>query len=353
MGVIDDIRKNTGAGADGKVQPVTPGPLSGGGVMEAVRQSVQPKGADGARQQAMPEPQRRTANEDWFKQLNADPRKSAGQLAREKKREKRDKIIAAVGDGISALSNLYFTTQYAPNMYTGRDTQSERTAARWQQLRDEYNNNVNAYIDGLRRARLADDDQWAKDRAWWLKLRGLDDAKAADKADRDFKAAENEKDRQAKKKLQDDEQEFKAAEGDKDRNNQRSIANIRANGRGNGSGGGKNTRGLGSDGYEFRVGKDEFVAIPPSRMNAVNLSQIIALLPPKAQEELRGKAYSVRKGNGRLTEYETHYEEPDADTYYSVIGRYMHLPEVANAVRELGGKPEVATDGTDWDQYKY
>lgn len=37
-----------------------------------------------------------------------------------KKRERREKskrIIAAVSDGISALSNLYFTSQYAPNMY--------------------------------------------------------------------------------------------------------------------------------------------------------------------------------------------------------------------------------------------
>ena len=37
-----------------------------------------------------------------------------------KKRERKEKskrIIAAVSDGISALSNLFFTTQYAPNMY--------------------------------------------------------------------------------------------------------------------------------------------------------------------------------------------------------------------------------------------
>lgn len=38
-----------------------------------------------------------------------------------KKRERKEKskrIIAAVSDGISALSNLFFTTQYAPNMYS-------------------------------------------------------------------------------------------------------------------------------------------------------------------------------------------------------------------------------------------
>ena len=52
-------------------------------------------------------------------------RKAAEQYAPEteeqrKKRERREKskkIIAAVSDGISALSNLFFTSQYAPNMY--------------------------------------------------------------------------------------------------------------------------------------------------------------------------------------------------------------------------------------------
>lgn len=39
------------------------------------------------------------------------------QRKKRERREKSKKIIAAVTDGIGALSNLFFTTQYAPNMY--------------------------------------------------------------------------------------------------------------------------------------------------------------------------------------------------------------------------------------------
>lgn len=39
------------------------------------------------------------------------------QRKKRERREKSKKIIAAVTDGVRALSNLYFTTQYAPNMY--------------------------------------------------------------------------------------------------------------------------------------------------------------------------------------------------------------------------------------------
>lgn len=51
-----------------------------------------------------------------------------------KKRERRErskKIIGAVTDGLSALGNLYFTTQYAPNMYN-HEKQSQLAAVnRW------------------------------------------------------------------------------------------------------------------------------------------------------------------------------------------------------------------------------
>ncbi len=44
------------------------------------------------------------------------PETEAEREAREKK-EKRQKVWAAVGDGLAALSNLYFTTKGAPSMY--------------------------------------------------------------------------------------------------------------------------------------------------------------------------------------------------------------------------------------------
>lgn len=64
--------------------------------------------------------------------------KSPEELEKERKRQKREKIIAAVGDGISALSNLYFTTQYAPNMYNSANSMSDKTQARFDKANAEY-----------------------------------------------------------------------------------------------------------------------------------------------------------------------------------------------------------------------
>lgn len=57
---------------------------------------------------------------ELFKKLNPYTPPTDEELAKEKKKQKRDQIFAAIGDGISALSNLYFTTQGAPNMYSGK-----------------------------------------------------------------------------------------------------------------------------------------------------------------------------------------------------------------------------------------
>lgn len=47
------------------------------------------------------------------------------------KRQRSRAIITAVGDGLSALSNLYYTTRYAPNMNTGKGELSAKNVERW------------------------------------------------------------------------------------------------------------------------------------------------------------------------------------------------------------------------------
>ena len=67
-----------------------------------------------------------------------------------KKREKREKskrVIAAVGDGIRALSNLYFTSQYAPNMYNQNDSHLAKVDARQEKLKAEREANRDKYLN--------------------------------------------------------------------------------------------------------------------------------------------------------------------------------------------------------------
>ena len=146
-----------------------------------------PKEASAALQQATPQvtdvektpievkPQR-VSYEEMFRLLNPYKPPTQEELEKERKKQRREQIFAAIGDGISALSNLYFTTQYAPNMYSGRNTASQRVKDRWDKLAADRNANMTAYINGLMRARQADDAYDDNERQWARQL-GLDKIK--------------------------------------------------------------------------------------------------------------------------------------------------------------------------------
>lgn len=125
--------------------------------------------------------------EELFKKLNPYTPPTEEELAKERKKQKRDQIFAAIGDGISALSNLYFTTQGAPSMYTGKDTMSEKTKIRYDKLKKDREDNSVAYFNGLMKARMADKEDANNERAWQRQL-GLDaDKKEKDQKEMDLK----------------------------------------------------------------------------------------------------------------------------------------------------------------------
>lgn len=85
--------------------------------------------------------------EDWMKAEENRPETEKERKKRER-RERSIKVIGAVTDGLSALSNLFFTTQYAPNMYNhdkgsmvnANNERSERLKAEREKKKDEYLN---------------------------------------------------------------------------------------------------------------------------------------------------------------------------------------------------------------------
>ena len=110
---------------------------------------------------------------DMFTKLNPYQPPTQEELANERKKEKREKVFSAISDGISALSNLYFTTKYAPNMYRHENSQSVKTENKWEKLRANRDAQQNAYIRNLMAARQADDERKDKDRNWMRQL-GID-----------------------------------------------------------------------------------------------------------------------------------------------------------------------------------
>lgn len=74
-----------------------------------------------------------------------DP-KEQEKLARKKK---RDAIFSAIGDGISALSNLYFTTKGANNSYDPKSSLSARMRERWDRYKKDADDNRDARLNIL------------------------------------------------------------------------------------------------------------------------------------------------------------------------------------------------------------
>lgn len=126
-----------------------------------------------AKTPAIPEKERRMSYVDMFKQLNPYQPPTQEELEKERKKEKRERMFAAIGDGISALSNLYFTTQYAPNMYNPENSQSKRVESKWEKLRQDRDAQMNAYIKNLMAAQQADDENAENERKWQRQL-GID-----------------------------------------------------------------------------------------------------------------------------------------------------------------------------------
>lgn len=84
--------------------------------------------------------------QDWMDAEEHRPETDEQRKKRERK-EKSKKIIAAVSDGISALSNLFFTSQYAPNMYNhDKGSMMKPVNDRIEKLKAEREKNADKYL---------------------------------------------------------------------------------------------------------------------------------------------------------------------------------------------------------------
>lgn len=139
-------------------------------IAPSIEQSVAAKGEEKMIPAAAPI---RMSYTDMFTKLSPYQPPTQEELANERKKEKREKVFSAISDGISALSNLYFTTKYAPNMYRHENSQSAKTENKWEKLRANRDAQQNAYIRNLMAANQADDERKDKDRNWMRQL-GID-----------------------------------------------------------------------------------------------------------------------------------------------------------------------------------
>ena len=102
-----------------------------------------------------------TTYTEMYEKLN--PKPSDAELEAERKRQRRNAVIAAIGDGISALANLHYTGKGALNSYDPRQGLSAKLQERYDKLNAE---------------RRAHDKEW---RAGYVRAQALDQQATAAK----------------------------------------------------------------------------------------------------------------------------------------------------------------------------
>lgn len=140
-------------------------------------------------------PKSHLSYEQMFK-LYFKPPLTPEEQAEEDRKQRRQKTMAAIGDGISALANLYYTTQYAPNAFNYQNSASKKTKDRWDKLNKEREDYKKAYLYEWMRARQMDENKAQADKKWDFEI-GLKKAKEErDKAEEERAKAKEKRDQE-------------------------------------------------------------------------------------------------------------------------------------------------------------
>lgn len=118
-----------------------------------------------------------------YERNNPNPELSEEEKKKQAKKERREKMIWAIGDGISSIANLVNTRNYAPDMFQGKAPgHVDKVNDRWEKLKAEAAANKKAYTEGLEKARQTDYNRW-KDYMDMLYKQRQQDIYAKDKAE--------------------------------------------------------------------------------------------------------------------------------------------------------------------------
>lgn len=112
----------------------------------------------------------------WDAMLDKDYKEAEEKL---KKRQKAAAIISAIGDGLTAISNLYFATKGVHQADRGKSL-SEGARVSYERLIKDFNEDKNNRINWLMKANVEDNRRAKEDREW-KRLLGKDDQDRKDR----------------------------------------------------------------------------------------------------------------------------------------------------------------------------
>lgn len=282
----------------------------------------------------------------------------------EAKRERRAKIFSAIGDGISALANVYFTSKGSPNMYDPKTSMSAKTKEYWDKLNaqrkvdaDKYNN---ALIDAYKADRGEQNarDRWNQQLEQWKlereqKMEAERYRRDKDKADAKYRKEKDDADRSSREKIAADQitAADKRAAADRAQRQTQFTKKMEAMYGPGGSGGSRKSK------YTFSLGRGkEQVSVNADAVNDANVKQIWDRLPEDVKQQAQeyykkaktnefGVPVYARDENGNVLKDKSGnnmpvYQPLSKNEMLEVIGANLEdNPDLQNDIRELAGMP--------------
>lgn len=290
-------------------------------------------------------------------ELSDKNRMTPEEKAAEAKRERRAKIFSAIGDGLSALANVYFTSKGAPDMYNPSTSMSAKTKAYWDKLNAERKANEDKYNDLLLGAYKADRaDKDAKDK-WQQQFEQLKIEmeqkneneryrRDKDAADAKYRKEKDDADRTSREKIAASQIEAANRRAAADRSQRQTQFDIRYGGKGGGN----------KSKYTFSLGRGKgSVSVDSDAVNDANVRQIYDRLPEEVRRTAQERYKTAKTDNG-LTVYAKdkngnliygpdgnlvpEYQQLSKNEMLEVIGANLEdNPDLENDIRELAGQP--------------
>lgn len=290
--------------------------------------------------------------------------------AAEAKRERRAKIFSAIGDGISALANVFFASKGAPDMYDPKTSMSAKTKEYWDKLNAERKADADKYNNILLSAYKADKaDKDAKDKwqqqleQWKIEMGRKNEAemykRGKDAADAKYRKEKDDADRSSREKIA----ASQIAAADKraaaDRSQKQVQFNKKMQAMYGGSGGGKKGK------YTFSLGRGKGqISVDSDAVNDANVKQIWDRLPDDVKQQAQ-EYYKTAKTENGFTVYARDekgnirkdengnmipvYKPLTKNEMLEVIGANLEgNTDLQNDIRELAGQ-QVSEE--DFSQY--
>lgn len=287
---------------------------------------------------------------EMFQKMSPYKPPTEEELEKERKKEKREKIFAAIGDGIAALSNLFFTTQGAPNAYDPKNSLSAKAQERWDKLKKERDENGRYYTAAYMQAMKNDEEGARDDRNWrhQLEREGVQDQRYADDiAHRDKRegiederydanikhrdAREAVEDQHWDKQFQMQERQFKESIRQFNVTSAQNQQRINMESK-------RLAREMQKEAVTFALGTGKgTISIPTNALNASNVSYVFSKLPANVQAQCKGEAIYDSKKRKVVG-----HKAPTTEAMLVCIGANIEgSVDAQNALREIGGgKPK-------------